>query len=543
MKQLLSIAFLLALIIACQPKKFDDQDLLNFAEKHSDPDRIKQHVAILAADSMRGRLPGSVEYDMAMDYVINQYKSLGIQPIGDDQGKSYFQQITFRKSIIDEPSSFMILNNQDSLKVGEDYFFMGNANVSEAEFSGEVVLAGYGIEAPDFGWNDFENLNVEGKIVVVFSGGPDVLPVTERAHFSNSNTKIETLIQKKAEGILFAIPSGGRGNFKGSYNRISKSGIVNVMMPSGEYEGRSDLGSMKFGGYVDWSMIQKLTENKADEMMTTYENGGGFSIETDQILSGKATSSFSEFKSPNVVGVLEGGELKNEYIIHTAHLDHVGVGQPVNGDSIYNGAHDNASGISAMLEIARLYSELPSKPKRSVIFAAVTAEEMGLLGSLYLAKNPVVPRENIIVNVNTDMPMMVGPLVSIEPLGSEQSNLGEIVAHTASLLDVKVDPDHLPEEVRFVRSDNYSFVKEGIPALRMKFGMQSKDSKTGLDSAITHMMTNLYHKPSDELGDSFDFDGAKSYVKLQFMNSYFINNSESRPAWKDDSFFKVFEKN
>ncbi|SIN74458.1 M28 family peptidase [Algoriphagus halophilus] len=541
MKNSLIFLFLITLLVNCKPAILDDQALLSYADM-ADADLIKRHIAVLSDDSLRGRLPGTPEYEEAMQYVIDQYQSLGIKPLGNKEGSSYLQPMTFRKSIIDESSSYLILNNQDTAKVGMDYFFLGNSSSPELEFEGELVIAGYGIDAAQFGYNDFENLEVKDKIVVIYNGGPDVLPATERAHFSNTNTKINTLSEKGALGIIFTTFPEGRGSFKGSYDRYSKGGIVSVKMPDGEFAGRSNYGNMKFGGYFDWEFIRKITANDVDLILEKYLQGEVTQPNNTIFLKGKIVNNFSEFESSNVVGVLEGAELKNEYVIHTAHLDHVGVGTPVNGDSIYNGAHDNASGISAMLEIARLYSELPSKPKRSVIFAAVTAEEMGLLGSLYLAENPVVPAESIIANVNTDMPTMVGPLVSVEPLGAEQSSIMKIVERSTSLLGLKIDEDHLPEEVRFVRSDNYSFVKAGIPALRMKFGIQTKDSPTGLDSAITHMMSQIYHKPSDELGASFNFEGAKTYVELQFMNSYLINTSETRPTWNEDSFFKRFER-
>ena len=541
MKPSIFILSLLILFSYCKPKEMDDAAILEFAETHANADKIKHHIAVLSDDSLRGRLPGTPEYEVAMQYVIDQYQYLGIKPLGDKEGSSFLQPITFRRSIVDENSSFLILNNQDTAKVGMEYFFLGNSSSPEVEFEGELVFAGYGIDAAQFGYNDFENLDVKDKIVVIYNGGPDVLPATERAHFSNTNTKINTLSEKGALGIIFTTSPGGRGSFRGSYNG-SRNGIVSVKMPDGEYAGRSNYGNMKFGGYFDWEFIRKITANEIDLILAKYQQGEVTQPSNSISLKGKVVNNFSEFESANVVGVLEGVELKNEYVIHTAHLDHVGVGRPVNGDSIYNGAHDNASGISAMLEIARLYSELPSKPKRSVIFAAVTAEEMGLLGSLYLAENPVVPAESIVANVNTDMPTMVGPLISVEPLGAEQSSIMKIVERSTSLLGLKIDEDHLPEEVRFVRSDNYSFVKAGIPALRMKFGIQTKDSPTGLDSAISHMMSEIYHKPSDELGYSFNFEGAKTYVELQFMNSYFINNGEARPTWNENSFFKRFER-
>ncbi|RAI91417.1 M28 family peptidase [Algoriphagus yeomjeoni] len=541
MKKTLFLTSLVAICASCSPVVLDDEALLAYADL-VDQELIKHHIAVLADDSLRGRLPGTPEYDIAMNYVVEQYKSMGIAPLGDKEGSTYFQKMMLRTAIIDEPASYLLLNNSDTVTVGTEYFFSGNASVPEVEFEGELVMAGYGIEAPQFGYNDFENLEVAGKVVVVFTGGPDALPATERAHFSNTNTKIETLSQKGAAGIMFTNTPSGRGNFSSTYERVSTSGIVNVKLSDGVYSGRAVFGNLQFGGFFDWEYLRSITDNEVDSILLDYESGKLSQPAKELVFRGKAVSRYTEIESANVVGVLEGSELKDEYVIHTAHLDHVGIGKPVNGDSIYNGAHDNASGVSAMLEIARLYSELPSKPKRSSIFAILTAEEMGLLGSKYLAENPVVPANSIIANVNADMPMMVGPLVSVEPLGAEQSSIMSIVRRTTSLLNLTIDEDHLPEEVRFVRSDNYNFVLAGIPALRMKFGIKSKDSETGLDSAIKFLMNDLYHRPSDELGESFNFDGAKTYVELQFMNSYLINTTTARPTWNENSFFKRFER-
>ncbi len=543
MKNLLFVFSFLALFVYCKPKPtvLDDEALLSYA-KSADKDLIERHIAVLANDSLRGRLPGTPEYDIAMKYIVDQFESMGITPLGNQEGSSYYQTLTIRNSLIDEGNSFLLLGNNDTLIAGTDYFYLGNVSEPEVEFEGELVFGGFGIDASDFGFNDFEDLDVKGKIVVLFNGGPEVLKATERAHFSSLDTKVKTLSEKGALGVFFTTFPGGRGNFNSSYDRISKDGVNSVMLSPGKYSGRSSFGDLKFGGYLDWNFINRITQNEADSLVAQYNRGEGLHPKTKIFLKGKVVSLSSDFESANVVGLLEGSDLKNEYVIHTAHLDHIGVGKPINGDSIYNGAHDNASGISAMLEIARLYSKLKSKPKRSVIFAAVTAEEMGLLGSTYLAENPVVPAASIIANVNTDMPTWVGPLVSIEPLGAEQSSIMGVVEKSAKLLNLIIDEDHLPEEVRFVRSDNYSFVKVGIPALRMKTGIKSIDSDTGLDSAITHMMTEIYHKPSDELGDSFDFDGAKTYVELQFMNSYLINNELERPTWNKYSFFKNFER-
>jgi len=531
-------------ISSCKEEvEFNDKKLAEFSNSVKLQD-IRHHIAVLADDSLKGRLPGTPEYKQAMAYVADRYKEFGIKPFGDKDGNSYYQTLTLRNSIVKNEQSFMLLSNKDTLQVGADYFFTGNANEILTEFSGELVIAGFGIEASEFGHNDFEDLDVKGKIVAVLTGAPSSLPASERAYFGNTNTKIETLDNLGAQGILFIPAPGGRGSFKERYDRMSERGINSVLMPSGEALGRSNFGKMKFGGYFNWQSLSEITEITKEDIENYINNGQKLNQPVKPIyLNGKVVTRLKQFESANVLGLVEGKELKDEYIVHTAHLDHIGIGKPIDGDSIYNGAHDNASGISAMIEIARLYSQLPTKPKRSVIFAAVTAEEMGLLGSKYLAVNPPVDQEKIIANVNTDMPTLIAPMLSVEPLGAEQSSIMELVERSARQLNLRIDPDHMPEQVRFVRSDNLNFVLEGIPALRMKYGLKTEISETGLDSIINAFTKDHYHKPSDELRDGmFNFDAAKTYVRLQFMNSYLINISEEKPTWNKDSFFRKFKK-
>jgi len=534
----------LLLFTSCEKKEIvlSDEDLAAFSASVQAED-IRHHIAVLANDSLKGRLPGTPEYDIAMAYVADTYKELGLTPIGNKEGSTYYQTLVLRNSIVNDAQSFLLLNDKDSLQVGTDYFFLGNSNEISNEFSGELVMAGYAIEAPEYDFNDFEHIDVKGKIALVFTGAPSSLPASERAYLGSLATKIQTLNQLGAEGVLFVIP-GDSNRFKGVYDRMSQRGINSVLMPDGKASGMSDFGThLKFGAFMNEASVSKIT-GISDENWKNYKKNA---TELEQPsagiqLSGKVVVKFKEFESANVLGLLEGGALKDEYIVHTAHLDHIGIGKPINGDSIYNGAHDNASGISAMIEIARLYSKLPSKPKRSVIFAAVTAEEMGLLGSKYLAVNPPVDQQKIIANVNTDMPTLIAPMLSVEPLGAEQSSIMEVVERSTQQLNLRIDPDHAPEQVRFVRSDNLNFVLEGIPALRMKYGLKTESSETGLDSIIKTFTKQHYHKPSDELNEMFNFDAAKTYVRLQFMNSYLINIAAERPSWNEDSFFRKFEK-
>jgi len=546
LRKIATLIFCCSILLFTNCKKesvLSDENLAKFSESVNSED-IRQHIAVLANDSLKGRLPGTPEYGKAMSYVADRYKDYGLKPLGNKEGSTYYQNLTLRNSLVNEVQSFLILGNTDTLQVGTDYFYLGNANEKVSEFSGELVIAGYGVQAPEYGFNDFENLDVNGKIVVVFNGAPTSLPASERAYFGTSNTKITTLDNLGAAGVIFVMPPGGRGSFEGVYKNVTVKGMNSVIMPDGKALGRTDFGAhLNFGGFFNWSFLVKLTGLTTENWKEYSENGVALQQPTNSItIKGKVVARFKEIASANVIGLLEGAELKEEYIVHTAHLDHIGIGKAIDGDSIYNGAHDNASGISAMLEIAKLYGKLPSKPKRSVIFAAVTAEEMGLLGSKYLAVNPPVEQQKIIANVNTDMPTLIAPLLSVEPLGAEQSSIMDVVKRATKQLNLQINADHAPEEVRFVRSDNLNFVLEGIPALRMKYGLKTETSETGLDSIIKAFTAQHYHKPSDELNDLFNFDAAITYVRLQFMNSYLINVSEEKPTWNDDSFFKKFKK-
>lgn len=527
----------LLLCFGCTDKPLKDPELLEFTESVK-ADDIRHHIAVLADDSLKGRLPGTPEYDVAMRYVADFYSELGLKPLGDNG--SYFQQVTLRKAMVDESKSFMLLNG-DTLEVGDDYFYLGNPK-TKAQFSeNEIAFVGTGIYAGELGRNDFEGLDVAGKVVMVMMGTPDSLfQPSEQAYFGNIRTKIQTAGELGASGILFVMPSDF---FNGAYERQKRTGTTNVILASGETGGfTSPTDNLNFLGMINDDIVEKVMQTSMDSIMDQFESGTLRQPEREIRLTSQIASTWSEFESANVLGLLEGGDLKAEYIVHTAHLDHIGIGVPVDGDSIYNGAHDNASGVSSMLEIARLYANLDSKPRRSIIFAAVTAEEMGLLGSLYLAKNPPVPKSQIVANVNTDMPTLIAPILSIEPLGAEHSSIMSHVEHSAGLLGLQIDEDHAPNEVRFVRSDNINFILEGIPALRMKYGLKTADSETGLKEMVEEFTSQVYHKPSDQLDAWFDFEAARTYVKLQFMNSYFINITDAPPHWNEDSFFRRFKK-
>ena len=244
-------------------------------------------------------------------------------------------------------------------------------------------------------------------------------------------------------------------------------------------------------------------------------------------------------ESPNVAGLLRGSDprLRDEVVVYTAHLDHLGIGEPVRGDSIYNGALDNASGSAALLEVARVFTTLPERPRRSVLFLSVTGEEDGLLGSDYFAQHPTVPIERIVADVNIDGLAILYPLRDIVVLGAEHTTLDSTVARVAKRMGVAVSPDPFPEEVFFVRSDQYSFVRQGVPSLFPFMGLRS-DSGVDAPARFKEWFATRYHTPQDDVGQPMDLESGARSAQLEFLVGLEIANAAERPAWKEGDFFK-----
>jgi Zn-dependent M28 family amino/carboxypeptidase len=247
----------------------------------------------------------------------------------------------------------------------------------------------------------------------------------------------------------------------------------------------------------------------------------------------------SALQSDNVVALLPGSDpaLAREHVVLTAHLDHVGVGAEVNGDRLYNGAMDNASGIATLIEVARTLASSTPRPRRSILFAAVTAEEHGLLGSRYFAGEPTVPRASIVANINMDMFLPLYPMKSVMVLGLDESDLGDRVRDVAKRLGLGVNPDPQPERNRFIRSDQYSFIRLGVPALAMKVSFEPGSPEAAIDAAWTR---ERYHQPSDDLQQPVDLGAAMTFTRLVGALSADVANHEARPQWKPGSFFRRF---
>ncbi|NNE41513.1 MAG: M20/M25/M40 family metallo-hydrolase [Marinicaulis sp.] len=543
MKVLISF-FVIVLAAACATAPTNDTGAAAIAGNAAD--RIRADVAYLADDARRGREAGTLGYNDAAQYVADQMAAIGLTPVGDDGG--WFQQVPLRSSVRNHDESKLIVTNADGSETIlvnlDDYvIFPNSASVepeSAMEASGEAVFAGYGVHAPEFDHDDFAGLDVDGKIVVYFSGAPDSFHSEPRAHFGSSSNKRKHLEQIGAIGavILRKSDSVKRSPWERQIaNPASKSmtwigpdGTADVSGPGVSVSAvlRQKKSEVLFAG-APKSFAAVLAEADAE--------GGapkGFDLAVKVLLRGAVKNEMID--SPNVAGILAGAdpELKDEVVVLTGHLDHIGVNQKLideGKDGINNGAMDNALGIATMLEAARALTA-GERPARSIMFLAVTAEEKGLLGADYFVHFPTVARENIVANVNLDMPLVLYEFTDVIAFGAERSTLEPIVRAAAAEAGITLSPDPIPEQGLFTRSDHYRFVEKGVPSMFLVVGFAN-----GGEEQFGEFLKNHYHKPSDEISLPILYDDAVRFADINMRIARGIANTENRPRWNEDDFF------
>ena len=500
---------------------------------------FQAHVRYLADDRLRGRLPGTPGYQLAVDYVTAQFQKMGVRPAGDNG--AFTQKVRLRRAFV-EPGA--ILERQPAqgaaqpLAYGTDFTVYPNPGQAEVRVDAPLVFAGYGISAPELGYDDYAGLDAKGKIVVLTRQPPRQFGDNEQQYFGDVRTKLETAARHGAVGVLLA------DNKAGSPPPQAPKGVVSALGPDAKVAVSRTYapGPAQLVGSLSAAALQTLFASAAADTTQTLaalRSGKPASQALLGRLSAAYRSRYQDVDSYNVVGKIEGSDakLRNEYVVHSAHLDHLGVGPAVNGDSIYNGAHDNATGVASVLEIARAYGRLKEKPRRSVLFVLVTGEEMGLLGSSYFAKFPTVPKAALVADVNTDMPTIIAPLLAVVPLGALHSSLLQPVEAAAVYLGLAVEPDPEPAQHRFIRSDQYSFVIQGVPALHIKYGNKTGDGKNNLSEQVQKWRALTYHKPQDGLGGTFDWDAGRKYAQLNFLIGYQVAQATARPNWNKGDFF------
>ena len=544
MRRLIMSIFTLLLATAAGAADDGDFDLQN---------RLQAHITFLADDLMLGRQPGSDGYNISANYVASQFRQSGLVPAGNEG--SYFQQVPLRQALMVPGSAAM------SLKQGEqrtdfvfvEQFYMSPSLVSTASsIEAEMVFVGYGIDAPELDYNDYQDADVNGKVAVLFAGQPHDFPSEEGAHFASTTEKTRAAVRQGAVGLVMIHTP--RTEFRFQWERVkSMVGTPSMGWVNADGKVNGVFDQIKAGAMLSYTAAAGLftgAEFDLDTLLKRDDAGEALPVfDLNGRISMSEQTTHSQLTSPNVVAMLPGSDplLASEYVVYTAHLDHIGElhadGEEANTiDRINNGAMDNASGVSVLLETARLFAQAPA-PRRSVLFVAVTAEEKGLVGSEYFAMNPTVPIDSIVSEVNLDMPVLLYDFGDVIAFGAEHSSMGDTVREAAGSYGIELSPDPFPEQNIFVRSDHYRFVQQGVPSVFLVTGMKSLDDGVDTQSIFEGFLKQHYHKPSDDLNLPINYAAAAKFTRINVKVGELIANDPRRPSWREGDFFgRTFAK-
>lgn len=505
-------------------------------------ENLERHLQFLADDARRGRMSGEPGYDEAAHYVADQFESLGLEPAGRD---GWFQQVPLLTNRIDIESAAVTVHSDlgdKGLEWKKDFVMGGDAVRDETQVRAEVVYAGFGVDAPELGYSDYEGVDVRGKIVAIFSGAPAIFPHNERAYYSSGRTKLDEMVKRGAVGYI---------SMRSRVDQKRRTWEV-VTLNAGVTAGMSWINlsghaadhhpELEGGAAISESIapdIFQLTPISFEDALNAADAGEPMSTPLGIEVTLSQKSDHTEVTSPNVIGIIRGSdpELANEYVVYSAHLDHIGIGTPVDDDDIYNGFYDNAVGVSLLIEAARAFTTMAERPRRSILIVAVTGEERGLLGSDYFAHYPTVPTDSIVANVNLDMPLLLYPLADVIAFGAEHSSLQAPIEKAVAAEGFVLTPDPMPEEVLFIRSDQYSFVRQGVPSVFLFPGFISSDPGIDGQALFRDHLAKHYHRPSDDLSRPFDWDSALRFARANVRIGQEIADADQRPTWNAGDFF------
>jgi Zn-dependent M28 family amino/carboxypeptidase len=506
------------------------------------PRALEAHVRFLADDLLEGRGTGTRGHEIAARYVAAHFASLGLEPAGD--AGTFFQSVPLKQSESLPGTGVLELRRRGRavpLVSGTDFIPWPNLLRETADVSGPVVYLGFGVSAPELHHDDYAGVDMKGKIAAIVAGAPSSFPSDARAYYSSLQLKKELAA---AHGAVAALYFGTPEEEKRlPFARLAERAGVPVMAwvndvgaPDGVPPGLVATAVLSPSG------AKGLFEGAPSSLEATFEAtraGGPVSVPLPVEVRLAGSSRHASLTSPNVLGVLRGSdpELSKEYVVLSAHLDHLGLGPAKNGDAIYNGAYDNASGSAALLEIAQAFTRLPRRPRRSILFAAVTGEEKGLLGADYFANHPTVALEAIVANLNMDMFLTLYPLRDIVAFGAEHSSLGAIVGEMAARVGLELAPDPFPEEVIFIRSDHFPFVKKGIPAIMLSPGLKSADPAVSGGELLRSWISTRYHSPQDDMSQSMNFAESARIARLYLLIAERVAETPQRPTWATGDFF------
>lgn len=542
MKQLL-VPIALTLLVACGREPAPDAPDATpeaAARVHDGARRIQADVDFLADDLLEGRAAGTRGYDLAALYVANRYRAIGLAPAGDDGG--YLQAVPLLEARRERQGASFSLSRDDGridFAFQDDFLPGVNYNATSHAVTAPLVFVGQAVHAPELDHDDFAGVDVRGKIAVYFSGAPADFPNTQRAFHASGRQKMVALAQRGAVGVVQI--GNPVDEAKYPWARMARNWeMAGMRLLDANGQPIDAFPDIRATASLGVHAARRLFEGApmdAEEVFARREAGTleAFDLPGQASLAGRTT--LERVTSHNVVGKLAGSDpsLASEHIVYTAHLDHVGRGAEVDGDDIYNGAFDNALGTAVMLEAATELVAGPA-PKRSLVFVALTAEERGLLGAEHFANQPSVDGE-LVANINMDMPVFLADVTDVVPIGIEHSSLEADVQAAAEALDIGLTPDPKPEEVVFVRSDQYAFVRKGIPAVYLDAGIKARSPDVDALALYEDFLTGHYHQPSDDTSLPIHYPSAARLAMLNAAIGRRVGDAAERPRWKDGDFF------
>lgn len=499
------------------------------------PDAFRAHVTFLGDDLLEGREAGSRGYDLAARYVASQFAVLGLRPAG--AGGGWYQPIEFVRFPVDPQASLTIGGRR--LVQGREVAFRPSLTAAPLSTEAPLVFAGYGLDMPGRGYDDYAGLDVRGRIVVVLSGTPSGTPSDIAAHLNADKRRMAA-----ARGAIGMIVVRTRADAaRVPWRRVAESSRPTTTWIGADGAPFNDRDSLGFAATIDPDTAEALFAGAPQPLAAVLDEaareGGrprGFALGQTARVERAAVQPI-RFASANVLGMIPGSDpaLAERPMLLMAHLDGLGVrapreGDAANADRVRNGAMDNSTGVATLIEVARQFVREGARPRRPILLAAVTAEEMGLVGAEFLAHNPVGGRVAAVVNL--DMPVLTYPFSDVIAFGAEHSTLGPIVRRAAARMNVEVSADPLPQEGLFTRSDHYKFVREGVPSVFLMTGFAGEGRER-----FTRFLAEYYHGPRDDLALPFDWQAGARFARLNYLIAREIADSPEAPRWYADSFF------
>ncbi len=504
---------------------------------HSDGQSWWSYVKTLADDKLEGRETGSAGERQAQSFIVGNLERLGIEPAGE---KGYYQTVKLvQREIVEKESSLALLRDGklEPLTLGEEAFFNTRIDLAP-EVEAPLVFVGYGLNVPENGYNDLAGLDLKGKVAVIFTGSPADMPGALASHYQSAAERWKVLKAAGAVGVI-NIPNPAFMDIPWSRMSLNRT-RPSMSLVGAEFD---ETAGEEIAVVFNPAHAERLFQGTGH----TFQEITGLGRDRKPLprfplplsLSTRALMQRHDLQSTNLVARITGSdpELRSEYVVLSAHSDHIGIGEPIGGDRVYNGAMDNGSGSALVLDVARSLREAPEKLKRSVLLVWVTAEEKGLLGSKFFAAHPTVPAASMVADLNTDMFLPIVPLKVLTVYGLAESDLGDRVTRVAAALGVRVQPDPQPVRNAFIRSDQYNFIRHGVPSLAMQVGF---DPGSPEQRIFKDWLTERYHAPSDDTNQPVDLSAAAGFEEILLGLIRAVANDPQRPAWKVDSFFRRY---